>query len=143
MARVPEVALRALFVGMHSIAPAQSSLLESQRDVGPGSHDILVRKLVKTGLDKVTIQWICNWLADRPQRVLINGSFSSWREVTSRVPQVYVLWLVLFNIFVNDLNEAIEGILIKFADDTKLGRVANTHEERTTIVIWIDWKSEL
>ena len=32
-------------------------------------HDILVRKLVKTGLDKVTIQWICNWLTDRTQRV--------------------------------------------------------------------------
>ena len=41
-------------------------------------HDILVRKLVKTGLDKVTIQWICNWLADRTQRMLINGSSSSW-----------------------------------------------------------------
>ena len=26
-------------------------------------HDTLVRKLVETGLDKVTIKWICNWLA--------------------------------------------------------------------------------
>ena len=49
-------------------------------------HGILVRKLVKTGLDKVMIQWICNWLADRTQRMLINGSSSSWREVTSAVP---------------------------------------------------------
>ena len=33
-------------------------------------HDILVRKLVKlvkTGLDMATIQWICNWLADGTQ----------------------------------------------------------------------------
>ena len=31
------------------------------------------------------------------------------------------------------MDEAVEGILIKFADDTKLGKVANTPEERTTI----------
>ena len=28
-------------------------------------HDILVNKSVKTELDKVTIKWICNWLAGR------------------------------------------------------------------------------
>ena len=52
--------------------------------------------------------------------VVVDGEVSSWKSVLSGVPRGSVLGLILFLVYINDLEKGITGKILKFADDTKL-----------------------
>uniref|UniRef100_A0A8C5R0U2 Reverse transcriptase domain-containing protein n=1 Tax=Leptobrachium leishanense TaxID=445787 RepID=A0A8C5R0U2_9ANUR len=83
-------------------------------------HRRLINKLQSLSLDSNIVEWIRQWLSDRQQRVVVNGVYSAQGLVTSGVPQGSVLGPILFNIFISDIAEGINGKVCLFAEDTKI-----------------------
>jgi len=109
-------------------------------------HKKLLRKLENHGIAGKLRQWIESWLSDRFQRTCIKGFRSSWRRVTSGVPQGSVLGPILFLIYINDLDSGVMSWILKFADDTKIYRTIGCSEDRKILQQDLDrlveWSTE-
>ncbi|RMC06934.1 hypothetical protein DUI87_16385 [Hirundo rustica rustica] len=96
------------------------------------SHSILLDKLAARGLDRSTLRWVRNWLHGRAQTVLVNGAASSWGQAPV-VSLRGLCWGQFCSIIIDDMDEGIESLISKFADDTKLGACVDLLEDRMAL----------
>ena len=85
----------------------------------PVDHKMLISKLKNYGVTGNNLNWFESYLNNRKQFTAYNNKYTSFETITCDVPQGSILGLLLFLIYVNDLNQ-VSNILdpIMFADDT-------------------------
>lgn len=91
-------------------------------------HRRLLEKVKAHGIGGNVKNWIEDFLKDRRQQVVTNGTHSLVAEVTSGIPQGSVLGPLLFVIYINDLPQVVKSAVKMFADDTKLYGKSNTSQ---------------
>ena len=77
-------------------------------------------KLKQNGVSGTVLELLDNYLRNRRQCVVLNGSSADYSLVNSGVPQGSVIGPLLFLIYINDLENNIKSNVKFFADDTML-----------------------
>ena len=95
------------------------------------NHDILFTKLHRAGIRGQALNWLKSFLQNRKQVVKIGHTISSnIREINISVFQGTILGVILFLIFINDLNRCAEEFFsVIFADDNNSFVSAKSLEE--------------
>ena len=112
-------------------------------------HEGLIYKLKCNGVSGNLLNFFENYLQNRYQKVVLNGTDSNWKKLHAGVPQGSVLGPLLFLVYINDLTDNITSQMRLFADDSSLFTcvegVEQTQEKLVkdlqTVTIWAhQWK---
>ena len=83
-------------------------------------HKGLLEKLKLYGINGKLLQWLKDYISERKQQVLLNNSISTLGTLKAGVPHGSVLVSLLFLLFINDIADDIQSLVILFADDSSL-----------------------
>ena len=83
-------------------------------------HDGVIFKVKCNGISGNQLHFFKNYFQNRLQCVVLNGTTSKWRGITTGVPPGSVLGHLLFLVYINDLTDTISPQMCPFADDSSI-----------------------
>ena len=93
-------------------------------------HQRLLMKLKHYGIDSDLHRWISSWLTERTQQVVVDGDYSTCKQVRSGVPQGTVLGPLMFLLYINDIGDNLNHSTIRlFADDCLLYKTISNQDD--------------
>ena len=98
------------------------------------AHDLIIAKLESYGFQIDTLKLIHNYLSNRKQRVKVNDTYSSWKNISYGVPQGSILSPLLFNIHLCNLFYFLEDLdIASYADDTTIYAVKEKKKSQSLV----------
>ncbi|KAL8609470.1 hypothetical protein ACOMHN_037992 [Nucella lapillus] len=97
-------------------------IMDFQKAFDKVNHSLLIHKLNHYGVGDKCNKWIDNFLRNRNQSVVVEGTRSCSVSVQSGVPQGSVRGPCLFLVYINDLPARVTSTARLFADDTTINR---------------------
>ena len=93
-------------------------------------HDLIIAKLEAYGFHIDTLKLIHNYLSNRKQRVKVNDTYNSWKNISYGVPQGSIPSPLLFNIHLCDLFYFLEDLdIANYADGPTIYTVKEKKKE--------------
>ena len=98
------------------------------------AHDLIIAKLESYGFQIDTLKLIHNYLSNRKQRIKVNDTYSSWKNISYGVPQGSILSPLLFNIHLCNLFYFLEDLdIASYADDTTIYAVKEKKKSQSLV----------
>ena len=111
---------------MDSKTPTLVTYIDFRKAFDCVQHPILIEKLKALHFSHNTIDWVTSYLKMRQQRVLANGTHSSYQTILQGVPQGPVLGPLFYVIYANELPKIVTKCKVAlYADDTVLYTAGN------------------